>query len=621
MKRRPWRDWPWAAKLALLLGALAIVPLSILTLYNAAAGRAELIAATRAQNLQQARNTAQTIDEYLEGVSADIRILSRSPQTARFLAGSPEPSLEEDVRLLLTRLGETHGFDAIYLTDGGGRVRLATEDRFLGRSYRIAPYIREALAGNAGVDEPRYDPEDREVFLNASAPVRDGDGRILGAAVGRLPMALLDRIVQSDTGFAGRGEYGVLWDVNGIRLSHPAMPELRFRAFERLLPEVAARLESEGRFGPGTLDRNGGGPFLPGIVQHSHWLLFDEQANPHLRIVSGGRVLHASVTPLRNERWLYGVFSPEDAILASVQEQTFRSLLLALITALLAGVAALLAAEWVTTPLRQFGRVAQALAAGDMSRRTGLRQRDEVGQLAEAFDAMAEALAAKEAELRDHADRLEQRVEEQTSELRGLYSREQELRRNAEEANRVKDEFLSTVSHELRTPLNAILGWTWLLSSGKLDEEGRARALSTIERNARSQSQIIDDLLDVSRIVTGKLRVQVEPVDLIQVVEDALDSIRPAADAKEIAVERRLDPAAARAKGDPQRLQQIVWNLLSNAVKFTPRDGRMEVSLERRSSQVEIGVSDTGIGISPDFLAHVFDRFRQADSSSTRSHG
>ncbi len=621
MIRRRWRDWPWAAKLALLLGALAIVPLTILTLYNAAASRAELIDATLEQNLQQARNTAQGIDDYLDGLRADVRVLALSPQTGRLLAGSAIPSLESDLRLAFGQMRETHGFDAVYLTDSGGRVRLATEDRLLGRSYRTASFVRNALAGNASVDEPRYDFQDRRIFIHAAAPVRDPEDRILGAVVGRVPLEDLDRILQGDTGFAGRGEYGVLWDADGIRLSHPTQPELRLRSYERLASETAARLAAEGRFGPGTLARTGGGPYLPGIVERSKWLLFDPRADPHLRIGSGGRIVHASIAPLRNERWLYGLFSPEDAILASVQEQTFRNLMLAAVTALLAIAAALLAAEWVTTPLRHFGRAAQALAAGDMSRRTGLRQRDEIGQLSAAFDAMAEALAAKEAELRDHAVRLEQRVAEQTGELRDLYASEQELRQKAEEANRVKDEFLSTVSHELRTPLNAILGWAWLLSNGKPDDESRARAVATIERNARSQSQIIDDLLDVSRIITGKLRLQVEPVDLIQIIDAALDSIRPAADAKEIVIERRLDHGASQAKGDPHRLQQIVWNLLSNAVKFTPRGGRVEVSLGRWRSQTEIRVTDTGMGISPEFLAHVFDRFRQADSSSTRSHG
>jgi signal transduction histidine kinase/ActR/RegA family two-component response regulator len=278
--------------------------------------------------------------------------------------------------------------------------------------------------------------------------------------------------------------------------------------------------------------------------------------------------------------------------------------------------------------LRLVGQAAKAIARGDMSRRVRLDQDDEVGRLAAAFDAMADALAAKEMELRSYAGGLEQRVEEQTAalrrseaELRVLFESEQEARRKAEEANRIKDEFLSTVSHELRTPLNAILSWVWLLSNGKLGGDESRRGLATIERNARAQGQIIDDLLDVSRIITGKLLLQVEPLNLIQIIEAALDSVRPAADAKEIRIESRLDPLAALAAGDPNRLQQVVWNLLSNAVKFTPRGGTVEVSLLRGEAHAAIRVRDTGAGISPHFLQHVFDRFRQEDSSTTRTHG
>jgi signal transduction histidine kinase/ActR/RegA family two-component response regulator len=623
-----WRDWPWATKLALLLGALAILPLTVVTLVNAAAGRGEAIAAARAQNLQQARNTAQTLDEYLDEVRSDIRLAALTPWTARFLAGPADRSLAAEVRVSLLQTRDTQGLDALCLTDGSGRVKLASDDRFLGRVDLAAPWVRDALAGNAGFDEPRFDPMDGRIVIHASAPVRDGEGRIVGATVGRVSLAALDRIIAGDTGFAGRSEFGVLWDADGIRLSHPTKPALRFRAFEPLPPDALDRVVAEKRFGPRTRELVDGGPSLPGIRESSRWLLFDSAADPYLRIVSGGRAFHAALVPLRGERWLYGVFSPEDAILAAVQQQARRNLLLAGLTALAAATAAFLAARWVTGPLRQVGRAAQALAAGDMSRRVGLRQHDELGRLAIAFDAMAEALSAKEAELRGYADRLEQRVAEQTAalraseeELRTLYEREQEARRRAEEANRLKDEFLSTVSHELRTPLNAILGWTWLLGSGKLDAEGSHRARATIERNARAQGQIIEDLLDVSRIITGKLRLQTEPVDLVQVAEAALESIRPAADAKEIRIGRHFDAPAARIPGDPQRLQQVIWNLLSNAVKFTPRGGSMEVHVGRRSSHVELRVSDTGMGIRPDFLDHVFDRFRQADSSSTRTHG
>lgn len=188
-------------------------------------------------------------------------------------------------------------------------------------------------------------------------------------------------------------------------------------------------------------------------------------------------------------------------------------------------------------------------------------------------------------------------------------------------ASRLKDEFLATVSHELRTPLNAILGWAGMVRSGRLDSNAVARALESIERNAKSQAQIIGDLLDVSRIITGKLRLEVQPVDLIPVIEAAADAVRPAIEAKSIRLQLVLNPETGPVLGDPDRLQQIVWNLLSNAVRFTPREGRIQVSLERINSHVEITVSDTGSGISPDFLPFVFDRFRQADSSFTRAHG
>jgi PAS domain S-box-containing protein len=202
-----------------------------------------------------------------------------------------------------------------------------------------------------------------------------------------------------------------------------------------------------------------------------------------------------------------------------------------------------------------------------------------------------------------------------------LYERTQRAREEAEAANRMKDEFLAMLSHELRTPLNAVLGWAVMLRGGQLDGAAAARALDAIERNARAQSQLIEDLLDISRIVTGKLRLDVRPVDLVAVIEAALDAVRPAADAKGIALQAVLDPRAGPLVADADRLQQVVWNLLSNAIKFTPGGGHVEVRLEPRDGAVDIVVSDTGQGISPALLPHVFDRFRQADSTTTRQHG
>ncbi|MGH7323904.1 MAG: PAS domain S-box protein [Candidatus Rokuibacteriota bacterium] len=202
-----------------------------------------------------------------------------------------------------------------------------------------------------------------------------------------------------------------------------------------------------------------------------------------------------------------------------------------------------------------------------------------------------------------------------------LFAREQAARAEAEAANRAKDEFLATLSHELRTPLSAILGWARMLRTTKLPEDQAARALETIERNARLQAQLVEDVLDVSRVITGKLRLDVRLVELQPIIEAALDVVRPAADAKAIRLEATLAPSVGPISADPDRLQQVVWNLLSNAVKFTPNGGRIEVRLENADAHVRITVSDTGKGINPDFLPHVFDRFRQADSSITKAHG
>jgi len=201
-----------------------------------------------------------------------------------------------------------------------------------------------------------------------------------------------------------------------------------------------------------------------------------------------------------------------------------------------------------------------------------------------------------------------------------LLARERSARREAEAANRAKDEFLAIVSHELRAPLNVMLGWSRMLRGGLLDETSRLHAIDTIERNIRLQVQLIDDLLDVSRIVTGNFRLDVRPTDLAGVIEAAVDSVRAAAHAKGIALERTVEPMPL-ILGDPARLQQVVWNLVSNAVKFTPAGGRVAVRLERLVSQVKVVIADTGQGIERAMLPYVFDRFWQADAGSTRRHG
>ena len=208
------------------------------------------------------------------------------------------------------------------------------------------------------------------------------------------------------------------------------------------------------------------------------------------------------------------------------------------------------------------------------------------------------------------------------AEREALLASERAARTQAERSSRMKDEFLATLSHELRTPLNAIVGWSQILSSTEQPKaEDLAEGLRVIERNARAQAQLIEDLLDMSRIISGKVRLDVQPVDVAHVIDAAVASLAPAANAKSIRIQKIVEPLGGPVMGDPSRLQQVIWNLLSNAIKFTPKDGRVQVISKLVNSHTEIIVSDTGCGILPEFLPHVFERFRQADASTTRRHG
>ena len=213
-----------------------------------------------------------------------------------------------------------------------------------------------------------------------------------------------------------------------------------------------------------------------------------------------------------------------------------------------------------------------------------------------------------------------EQLESQVVALGELVAREQYARAESETANRMKDEFLANVSHELRTPLNAIIGWTHMLRRGCLDGDTQSRALETIERNAKSQAQLVEDILDVSRMISGKLLLEKVAVDIASVINEAVDSVQLAANSKNIQLHANLDPAVQFVRGDANRLRQAFWNLLSNAIKFTPDDGRVDVWLERHDSQVVVKVADTGQGIGKEFLPYVFERFCQADGASTRRH-
>ena len=280
----------------------------------------------------------------------------------------------------------------------------------------------------------------------------------------------------------------------------------------------------------------------------------------------------------------------------------FRAQLLALgAMFLLAGGAAFVLSSRlqraVSKPLTDLSRTAAAVSTdGDYTLRAAPGSRDERGTVVATFNTMLD------------------RIEERERELR-------EANAVLQDANRLKDEFLATLSHELRTPLNAVVGWSRLLRADRLSPEARARALDAIERNATVQARLIDDLLDISRVIRGKFRLDVEPLELRPVIEASIDIVRPAAGAKNVAIVVEAEPGSGQVTGDPQRLQQVLWNLLSNSIKFTPPGGRVIVRLWSDAAGEHIEVADTGAGIDPAFLPHVFDLFRQADASSTREHG
>ena len=263
---------------------------------------------------------------------------------------------------------------------------------------------------------------------------------------------------------------------------------------------------------------------------------------------------------------------------------------------LLGGVVSVLIASAATSPLKRLAESARELGKGRFRTRVPVEGPSEIRQLALTLSTMAASVSS-------------------------LVQREQHARREAETANRSKDEFLATLSHELRTPLNAILGWASILTRSDFDRARVSHAVHVIERNARIQSQMIEELLDVSRISSGTVQLHATDVAVASIVEAALESMRPAAEAKGVTLSRRFPTPALVIHADPRRLQQVVWNLLSNAVRFTPSGGRVEVTLALDGDAVELRVADTGCGIRREFLPHVFERFRQADSTTTRAHG
>ena len=340
---------------------------------------------------------------------------------------------------------------------------------------------------------------------------------------------------------------------------------------------------------------------------------------PDYTSVEAGRIT-VVVSQVEDGKRLGVVYVRAD--LTAVEQQLRGQILILLAVLLIAlGVATFLSA-WlqalVSEPIRSLAATATAVSSrGDYSIRAKRATDDELGVLVDAFNRMLDRIQMREEEL----SRANEDLRREIAERKRAEQERAELLVREREANRLKDEFLATLSHELRTPLNAILGWTRLLRGRALRETQVESALEKVERNALMQARLVEDLLEVSRITTGKLRLDMRAIDLVALARTAVESIRPAAEARGLTIERDFERAAMPTVGDPDRLQQVIWNLLSNAVKFTPPGGRVRVSLNRRENVDVIVISDSGVGIEPSFLPNVFDTFRQADASATRAHG
>jgi signal transduction histidine kinase len=478
------------------------------------------------------------------------------------------------------------GTIAIELTDHGSSVDLAVRDSGIG----IAPTEIDRV----------FDRFHR--VENARARTHEGSG---------IGLALVQELVR----------------LHGGTVRVESAPG-RGSTFAVTLPRGRAHLPDDRIAAEATgADRSSGGGFF--VEEALGWLpdadaavdeptagaAADGEAAPRrsrILVVDDNGDMREYVTRLLRSRWDVEAVGDGHAALASLRARPPELVLADVMMPGLDGFA-LLSAVRADPATRATPVILLSARAGEEARVEGL----EAG----ADDYVTKPFSARELLARVEATlRLRELRDRAESDNARLLEKEQRARAAAEAASRAKDEFLAVLSHELRTPLNAVYGWARMLRAGEVEGEAAKRALDVIMRNANAQVQLIDDMLDVSRIVSGKMRLDVRPVDLRMVVDAALDAVRPAAEAKGLRLQAVLDPGALGISGDPDRLQQVVWNLLINAVKFTPREGRVQVQLHRVSSHVEIIVSDTGQGIAPDVLPHVFERFQQADSGSARRH-
>ncbi|MBD2186247.1 hybrid sensor histidine kinase/response regulator [Aerosakkonema funiforme] len=529
--------------------------------------------------LLAARNLAETVEREIASTSRTLQALATSEQLDR---GDLKSFYNQALRVVQT---QPTWLTAILLSPNG-RQLANTKKPFgmpLPSAIERESLVRVAMTRQPTVGNLTPGEQGNLAFAVRVPAIRNGNLRYILTAV-ITPKALAS-VVEEQSPVDGEWTRTVV-DARGI---------------------VVARTRNPDRF----VGKRGTASFLKRIAESSEGVYRD-------RTLEGERV-YVAYSRIENLGWTVAVTVPVAVIQSPSQKAMWVAIGSGLTLLLISGTGAIVLARQISRSITLSAAAAEALAKGERPQ-IAPSPIEEIALLGKSLEFSANLLLQRERQLAENLAQAEAAREE------------------AEAANRIKDEFLAVLSHELRTPLNPILGWSKLLRSGRLDAAKTAYALETIERNAKLQTQLIEDLLDVSRILRGKLNLNMAPVDLGWTINAALETVRLAAQAKSIQIQVSLDSTTGKVLGDSGRLQQVVWNLVSNAVKFTPEKGRVEVRLQQVEedksdrknasssslslhSYAQITVSDTGKGISPEFLPHVFEYFRQADSSTTRIFG
>ena len=579
-------------KVTLTLLAVALIPLLLMSLLHNHYSHRTIKESTRHTLQAAASETVLSLDAFASAKLTAINTEAKLPVLSNYLL-SGDTRMGTDVLEVLRSLNRQ---DPIFIFSSAllnvdGRNVTDTEGGHVGRDESHEPYFASAVeTGLASISPVRFDPQTHRPYIALSAPVITPGGKIVGVLRTLYSAHILQQIVVGTSGLAGPGSFAILLDENGLILAYGGASQKRafqllYNLARPLPPETLKLLEHDHRMPP-----------APQVVADP----FVEEA-ADITDFSQGTVAAVEVSL----RYLPGRLSfliPSDAYLQPLRAHRLQTFLLTGAIAAIIVFLALWSAQLFFAPLRSLTLMARSVAGGDLDAKVPVPSGDEIGELAAAFNRMTGQLKDRE------------------EERNRLLASEHASRTEAEEANRLKDDFLATLSHELRTPLAAIIGWINLLKNKP--EEGELReGLEVIERNAWAETQLVEDLLDVSRIARGQITLNRAALDLAAVVSEAVEAITPAAQARQIRLITDLPEEGACATGDWNRLRQVVLNLLSNAIKFTREGGEVRVRLEAREGRLILSVRDNGVGIPPEHLPYIFNRFMQVDSSSTRRFG